>query len=101
MNKDQSLWIPEEDLSAPRAQVADTAVFMFLLQQVLTCSVSPLPGFVVAVMIRTLVPHNFPRSLLVPPDLPVQLPQPVVPGRGAHAGGAGGPGEAAGGGDDR
>ena len=75
---------------------------MFLLQQVLTCSVSPLPGFVVTVAIRTLVAHNFPCSLLVPPDLPVQLPQPVVLGRGAHAGGgAGGPGEAAGGGGDR
>ena len=72
------LWIPEEDLSASSAQVADTAVFMLLLQQVLACSVSALPGSAVAVVIRTFVAHNFPRSLLLPPDLPVQLPQPVV-----------------------
>ena len=93
--------IPEKDLSTPGAQVADAAVFMLLLQQVLTCSVSPLPGLVVAVLIRTFVAHNFRCGLLVPPDLPVQLPQPVVLGRGAHARGAGGPGEAAGGGGDR
>lgn len=75
---------------------------MFFLQQVLTCSVSPLPGFVVTVGMRTFVAPNFPHyGLLLPPDLPVQLPQPVVLGREAHAGGAGGPGKAAGGGDDR
>ena len=94
--------IPKEDLSTSSAQVADAAVFVFLLQQVFTCSVSPLPGFAVTVVIRTFVAHIFAHSLLVPPDLPVQLPQPVVLGGGADAGGAGrGPGEAAGGGDDR
>ena len=93
--------IPEEDLSTSGAQVTDAAVFMLLLQQMLTCSMSPLPGLVVAVVIRTLAANNFPCSLLVLPDLPVQLPQPVILGRGADAGGAGGPGEAAGGGDDR
>ena len=75
---------------------------MLLLQQVLACSVSPLPSSAVAV-IRIIVVLNSDRSLLLPPDLPVQLPQPVVPRRGADAGGpgGGGPGEAAGGGDDR
>lgn len=93
--------LPEEDLSTSGAQVADAAVFVLLLQQVLTCSVSPLPGFAVAVVMRTFVAPNFPHhSLLLPPDLPVKLPQPVVLGPGAEAGG-GGPGEAAGGGDDR
>ena len=94
--------IPKEDLATSSAQVADAAVFVFLLQQMFTYSMSPLPGFAVTVVIRTFDAHNFPNSLLVPPDLPVQLPQPVVLGRGADAGGAGGgPGEAAGGGDDR
>ena len=94
--------IPEEDLSTSGAQVADAAVFVLLLQQMFTYSMSPFPAFAVVVMIRTFDAHNFPNSLLVPPDLPVQLPQPVVLGGGADGGGAGGgPGEAAGGGDDR
>ena len=96
--------IPKEDLSTSGAQVADAAVFVLLLQQMFTYrySMSPFPAFAVVVMIGTFDAHYFPHSLLVPPDLPVQLPQPVVLGRGADAGGAGGgPGEAAGGGDDR
>ena len=92
---DKILSIPEEDLSTSSAQVADTAVVMLFLQQVLTCSVPPLPGPAPAAVF---IDNDVPCSLLVTPDLPVEFPQPVVLGGGGHAGGAGGgPGEAAGG----
>ena len=70
---------------------------MLLLQEVLTYSVPPAPGLDV---VMRMLDVASPRSrLLSPPDLPVELPEPVVL-RGGEAGGPrGGPGHTGGGGD--
>ena len=71
---------------------------MLLLQEVLTCSVPPAPGL--DVVMRMLDVASPGSRLLPPPDLPVELPEPVVL-RGGEAGGpgGGGPGHTGGGGD--